>query len=174
MVSETIEFVLWYEADVRAAYADKRSCFQRGGITGGNGSGHMQVSDPTAVQALRNIQHIHVLDVPYGPFYGKRPVDDPEKEFYPQDKRWQLTFKLHHPEKWLKVANSLKKYYLSDRNSLRDFFTRRYLKHEAWSKTCEELKISRGMYYAMRADVIRAGELYASACNAASVNVILK
>ena len=160
MISETIEFVLWYERDILMAIADVRSSNRRGGTTGGNGSGHMKVSDPTAVQALRNLQDINVLDVPHGPAIGI-------------NKRWQTTYRLRNPLKWLQVGNALKQRYLSDTNNLHDFFNRRYIKKEDWKKTCEELHISRSMYYAMKAEVIRAGEVYAAGMGAAPVGKIL-
>ena len=125
MVSETIEFVLWYEREIYIALADKGEGNRQGGTTGGNGSGHMKVSDPTAVQALRNLQEINVLDVPYGAAIGL-------------NKRWQETYRLRNPLKWLQVGKALKQHYLSDTNSLHEFFERRYIKKEDWKQTCKE------------------------------------
>ena len=160
MVSETIEFVLWYEREIYIALADKGEGNRQGGTTGGNGSGHMKVSDPTAVQALRNLQEINVLDVPYGAAIGL-------------NKRWQETYRLRNPLKWLQVGKALKQHYLSDTNSLHEFFERRYIKKEDWKQTCKELHISKDIYYVMRADVIRAGEVYAAGMGAASTKKIL-
>ena len=161
MIVDTIEFCLWYEKDIRLAIQDARESARRGGTTGGNGTGHMQVSDPTAVQAIRAVQKLNVLDIPYGMPYGI-------------NQRWQETYKLRNPAKWLLVVAFLKKRYLSDRNPLHDFFERRYIKREDREKTIKELGITYGRYYAMRADVIRAGEVYAAGCGAASMESILR
>ena len=173
MISEIIEFCLWYEKEIQIAYAEKREGAARG-VTGGNGSGHMQISDPTALQAIRNVAEINVLDVPYGPLYGKAPKYNEETGLYEKDKRWQDTYRLRYPLKWLRVTAALKKYYLNDNNTLRDFFERRYIKKENWKQTCSELHISRDIYYVMRAEVIRAGEVYAAGMGAASMGKILE
>ena len=162
MVSETIEFCLWHEKDIRLAILDAKYSRGRGGVTGGNGTGHMRVSDPTAVQAIRAVQKLNMLDVPYGTVIGI-------------NKRWQNTYRLHNPEKWLLVTAFLKRRYLSDtENQLHDFFERRYIKKEDRDKTIKDLKITYGRYYAMRAEVIRAGEVYAAGCGAASMDSILR
>ncbi len=161
MIADTIEFCLWYEPDIKLALLDAQYSARRGGVTGGNGSGHMRVSDPTAVQALRALQKINVLDVPYGTAIGL-------------NKRWQNTYRLRNPEKWLLVVAFLKKHYLSEDNPLHDFFERRYIKKEDREKTIKDLKIKYSRYYAMRADVIRAGEVYAAGCGAASMESILR
>ncbi len=161
MIAGTIEFCLWYEQDIRLAILDAKYCAGRGGVTGGNGTGHMRVSDPTAVQALRAVQEINVLDVPYGTPIGI-------------NKRWQNTYRLRNPAKWLLVVEYLKRRYLSDDCSLKDFFERRYIKKEHWKDTCKALNISRAIYYAMKADIIRAGEVYAAGCGAASMESILR
>ena len=161
MITETIEFCLWYESDIKLALLDARHSARRGGTTGGNGSGHMLVSDPTAVQALRSLRKINSLDIPYGTAIGI-------------NKRWQNTRRLYNPAKWLLVVAFLKKRYLSEDNPLHDFFERRYIKKEEWQKTCDDLKIKRSRYFVMRAEVIRAGEVYAAGCGAASMESILR
>ena len=174
MISETIEFCLWHEKDIKLALEERRDGARRGGVTGGNGSGHMQVSDPTAIQAMRNIAVINALDVPYGRLYGKAPVYNEKTGMYAPDRRWQETYRLRHPEKWLRVVAALKQRYLSDTNSLHDFFERRYIKKENLKQTCSALHISRDVYYVMRAEVIRAGEVYAAGMGAASMGKILE
>lgn len=161
MITETIEFCLWYESDIKLALLDAKYSARRGGTTGGNGTGHMRVSDPTAVQALRSLRKINSLEIPYGTAIGL-------------NKRWQNTRRLYNPERWLLVVSFLKNRYLSDDNPLRDFFERRYIKKEEWQKTCEDLGIKRSRYFVMKAEVIRAGEVYAAGCGAASMESILK
>ncbi|SDC69989.1 hypothetical protein SAMN04487864_11545 [Succiniclasticum ruminis] len=162
MIADTIEFCLWYEQDIRLAILDAKNSAGRGGVTGGNGTGHMRVSDPTAVQALRAVQKLNVLDVPYGTAIGI-------------NKRWQNTYRLRNPAKWLLVVAFMKRRYLLDtENPLHDFFERRYIKKEDWQKTCKDLQIKRSRYFVMRAEVIRAGEVYAAGCGAASMENILK
>ena len=160
MITETIEFCLWYESDIKLALLDAKYSARRGGTTGGNGTGHMRVSDPTAVQALRSLRKINSLEIPYGTAIGL-------------NKRWQNTRRLYNPERWLLVVSFLKNRYLSDDNPLRDFFERRDIKKEEWQKTCEDLGIKRSRYFVMKAEVIRAGEVYAAGCGAASMERIL-
>lgn len=161
MITETIEFCLCYESDIKLALLDAKYSARRVGTTGGNGTGHMRVSDPTAVQALRSLRKINSLEIPYGTAIGL-------------NKRWQNTRRLYNPERWLLVVSFLKNRYLSDDNPLRDFFERRYIKKEEWQKTCDDLKIKRSRYFVMRADVIRAGEIYAAGCGAVSMESILR
>ena len=174
MIADTIEFCLTHENEIRLALEEKKDGANRGGVTGGNGSGHMRISDPTAIQALRRVAEIVWIDVPYGPYYGTAPVCDKETGIYGPDRRWQNTYRLRYPEKWLRVVAAIKKRYMEPGNRLHNFFVRRYVENEAWQKTCKETGISRGTYYVMRAEIHRAAEVYAVGCGAVKAEDVLE
>ena len=174
MIAETIEFCLTHEKEIRLALEEVRDGANRGGVTGGNGTGHMRVSDPTAIQALRRVAEINWIDVPYGPHYGQAPVVDKKTGLYGPDRRWQNTYRLRYPEKWLRVVVFIKKRYMDPGNRLHDFFVRRYVDNEPWQRTCRELGIGRGSYYAMRAEIHRAAEVYAVGCGACIAEDVLE
>ena len=178
MVSETIEFCLWHEEDIKLALeaqtANPLHSVSFGGTLAGNGGSRTKVSDPTYVQALRRIEALGYLDVPYGPLYGRAPTYNEKTKLYAPDHRWQETFRLRYPGKWLRIVAALKSYFLSEENPLHDFFIRRYVDNEPWATTCKELAISRGKYFVMKAEVIRAGELYAVGYGAATVESMLR
>ena len=104
MIADTIEFCLTHEDEIRLALEELRDGANRGGVTGGNGTGHMRVSDPTAIQALRRVAEINWIDVPYGPYYGQAPIYNEKTGAYEPDRRWQNTYRLRYPEKWLRVV----------------------------------------------------------------------
>ena len=178
MIVETIEFCLWHEEDIKLALeaqtANPLHGISFGSTLAGNGGSRTNVSDPTYVQALRRIDALGYLDVPYGPLYGRAPTYNEKTKLYAPDHRWQETFRLRYPGKWLRIVAALKSYFLSAENPLHDFFIRRYVDNEPWAKTCKELGISRGRYFVMRAAVIRAAELYAVGYGAATVESMLR
>ena len=178
MITETIEFCLWHEQDIKLALeaqtANPLHGISFGSTLAGNGGSRTKVSDPTYVQALRRIDALGYLDVPYGPLYGRAPTYNEKTRLYAPDHRWQETFRLRYPEKWLRIVAALKSYFLSEDNRLHDFFVRRYVDNEPWATTCKELGISRGRYFVMRAAVVRAAELYAAAYGAATVESMLR
>ena len=141
-IDNLIEFVLMYQDEIVAAIEDKRN----GGnvITGGN-SGHSRISDPTANKAIRNASEVASVKIAYGAeTWGERSTK---------------TIRL--PERWVLVSKAVREYHEHNERT-KDFFDRRYNKHEDWRTTCKELSMSRGVYYAMRTDVIHMAELYAA------------
>ena len=178
MVPETIEFCLWHEQDIKLALeaqtANPLRAISFGSTLAGSSGSRTKVSDPTSLQALRRIDALNYLDVPYGQLYGPAPKYNEKTKLYAADHRWQETFRLHYPGKWLRITVALKKYYLSEGNAIRDFFIRRYVDNEPWATTCKELAISRGKYFIMKAEVIHTGELFAVAYGAATVESMLR
>lgn len=142
--ADDIEFILINIEAIKKAVIESRVSGNRTGHTGGNGSGHSRVSDPTAIKAIRNISEVPVITISYGPYIaGCRECKT-----------------IKHPELWIKVAESVIHYYLKNAR-MHDFFHRRYQLKEDWEKTCKELNMGRGAYYAMKADVLHMAELYA-------------
>lgn len=141
---DTIEFVLAHLSQVKIAVAEAKPNVSGKSHTGGNGSGHSRISDPTAITALRAIMDMPYVDIPYGPIIcGHREC-------------WRLS----RPEKWITVGDIIADYYLNN-SKMADFYTSRYIKGDLWQTTCRKLNIRRGAYYAMRADVLHHAELYA-------------
>ena len=180
MISETIEFCLWHERDIQLALENEtgsvlHAVIHVSGLSGyGSGVKSSKVSDPTYMNALRRIEAVNCLSVPYGPLYGHSPKYNAETKLFAADRRWRENFTLHFPVKWLLVTASVKRYFLDEDNRLHDFFNRRYILLERWEKSCEELKIKKSRYFIMRAEVIRAGELYAAGYGAATVESMLR
>lgn len=142
---ETIEFVLSHFTAIRIAVNEQRleSC-GNGGHTGGNGTGHMRVSDPTAIQAIRAISALPYVEIPFGPIVAGR----------------RETWELKRPEKWLSVVEAVSDYYLHNER-MKAFYESRYINNDDWHRTCKKLNLTRASYYAMRADVLHMAELYA-------------
>jgi hypothetical protein len=151
-----IEFVLRNASTIKKCVEIKRlESVNGGGHTGGGTSGHSRISDPTALQAIRSVEPVSFIQCPYGAMInGKR------------DERY-----IKLPEKWLKVEELTRGYY-AERESddektllVKEIYTRRYLNGEygeKWDRTCADLKISHGIYYAVVRDVVRFAGLYAA------------
>ena len=62
---ELIEFVFYHEQDIKRAVFEKREdgCLPK---TGGSGSGHCRVSDPTAQNAIRKALEVPAVIIEYG------------------------------------------------------------------------------------------------------------
>lgn len=135
-LEELIEFVLMHTEDIRAEIVEAK--LDGRGHTGGGGTGHSKVGDPTAIRALKNLTELPVVHVQYGPvLYGKRE-----------------SMAIRRPEKWLRVAEQTAKYYLGNPR-MAEFYKRRYVDGEDWRKTCSDLNIRKSLYYAMKDDVLR-------------------
>lgn len=141
--SDMIEFVLMHTAEIESAVQEKR--MDIGGKNGVSGRGS-RMYDPTASSAIRNAMEIPVVRISYGPkVAGERS-----------------TKRVRNPEKWLRMAQDVREYYAASSNKrLQEFFNSRYDRGEDWRYTCRVLGISKDIYYAMRADVMRTAELYA-------------
>ena len=122
MISETIEFCLWHERDIQLALENETGsvlhAVNYGSGLSGDGSGvkSSKVSDPTYMNALRRIEAVNCLSVPYGPLYGHSPKYNAETKLFAADRRWRENFTLHFPVKWLLVTASVKRYFLDEDN----------------------------------------------------------
>lgn len=136
---ELVEFCFYQEDAIRRAIFEKRNdgCIQK---TGGNGTGHSRVSDPTAQKALQHIEALGTVVVEYGAAIGGR----------------RSTRMLRNPEKWLKVIDYTKKYYEGRLQG--DLYRLKYKESVGRSEVCRRLGISMSYYKAMLSDIIRFGE----------------
>ena len=131
-----MEFILYHVQDIKKAIYEKKldPC-----IPIGHGT---QISDLTAAKALTNIADVTVLVEYGGSINGKRD-----------------TKVIKRPELWLKGIQYIDEIYKG--KPAESFIKRRYAENESWQDTCNGMGISRGVYFAYKADVIRALELYA-------------
>ncbi len=142
---ETIEFCLTYKPQIEAAVLEAKMGTGGGGHTGGLGSGHCRVSDPTAIKAIRLLSPVAAVDVPFGPFIaGAREM-----------------VHLRHPEKWLAVVSAVEQRFLTGTGKAADFYKSRYQDRDLWKRTCTDMHITHGIYYAMRKEVIYYAALFA-------------
>lgn len=142
---DTIEFCLTYRAQIEAAVLEAKMGAGGAGHTGGMGSGHCRVSDPTAIKAIRLLSPVTAVDVPFGPFIaGARE-----------------RVHLRHPEKWLEVVSAVEQRFLTGSDKAADFYRSRYRDRDLWKRTCTELHITHGIYYSLRKEVIQYAALYA-------------
>ena len=137
-----IEFVFMYADEIKTAVHEKRND-PKGTQSGGNGSGHSRISDPTAMQALRAVDGVASVVVFFGPRIGTS----------------QESLVLRNPEKWLQVVANTKK--LFQGKPQLELIHRRFERGEHWKNICNDMHISKGAYYAMSADITHAAELFA-------------
>ena len=141
---DTIEFIFFHVKEIEAAIMEKR-LDSGGGKTGGNGTGHSQISDTTAIKAIRAATELNCVAVEFGAaINGKCDV------------RF-----IKRPETWLEVVKDTHDFYLNRNRQIDDFLTSRYDKNDTWQETCDKLNIRKSEYYAYKADVIHTAELYA-------------
>lgn len=137
----TIEFCFQHENEIRIAISEKRN---DGGTsrTGGGGSGHCRVSDPTAQRALIHLSEIPSVVVSYddGPrINGEKP-----------------TFVLHKPEKWLRAIALTKEHFSGNKQG--DIIRMKYYEGASRDDICSHIGVSRAMYHIMLNDIIRMAE----------------
>jgi hypothetical protein len=106
------------------------------GKTGGNGSGHAFVSDPTANAALQNVMPIYSVEIEI----GKNDIE-----------------KVRDPEKWLAVIAATYRRY--EGGIIENLLKYRY-KGEPYQQICMNLHISSSTYYQM----ITEAQQFALAC----------
>lgn len=112
-----IEHILYKEQAIREAVEDYRA--SRGGHSGGAPSGHAFISDPTAGEAIRNVEEICVVT-----------IDSGERIF--------------KPERWLLLINELKVW--AEKDSIKCGLLKRRYHGEDYKVTCLELAISQATY----------------------------
>ena len=135
-LEELIEFVLTHTDEIKTAIVEQRVDVQKG-HTGG-GAGHSKVSDPTALRAIKNITEIQVVHVQYGAIVAGK-MD---------------TVTIKRPEKWLRIERQVREYYLGNERMAK-FYQLKYMKQLDRRQVLDNMKISKGLYYAMSGDVTR-------------------
>lgn len=116
-----IDWIFFNEREIRCAVIEAREA--HGGHTGGGTSGHACISDPTAIEAIRNVtelKHVTVIDKS-----GRQSI-------------------LEHPEEWLDVIERTRRWAESSM-IMREILRRRY-SNEPYTKTCAELAIEQSSY----------------------------
>lgn len=136
---ELIEFVFYHEQDIKRAVFEKREdgCLPK---TGGGGSGHCRVSDPTAQNAIRKALEVPAVIIEYGAKTCGR--------------RNSIT--LRHPEKWLKVIQYTRDYFNGTASGA--LFKMRYSECLTREEIICKIKIRKSQYHAMIANVMRFAE----------------
>lgn len=136
---ELIEFVFYHEQDIKRAVFEKREdgCLPK---TGGSGSGHCRVSDPTAQNAIRKALEVPAVIIEYGAKTCGR--------------RNSIT--LRHPEKWLKVIQYTRDYFNGTASGA--LFKMRYSECLTREEIICKIKIRKSQYHAMIANVMRFAE----------------
>lgn len=136
---ELIEFVFYHEKEIKQAVFEKREdgCLPK---TGGGGSGHCRVSDPTAQNAIRKALEVPAVIIEYGAKTCGR--------------RNSIT--LRHPEKWLKVIQYTRDYFNGTASGA--LFKMRYSECLTREEIICKIKIRKSQYHAMIANVLRFAE----------------
>lgn len=133
-MNHLVEFCLMHQKEIEQAVNDKREDSNTP-KTGGGGSGHSFVSDPTCHKAIKRLMPVGPVYVPYGPkLYGKRG----HKLIY-------------NPEEWLQAIADTWKHYDSTRSF--DVMCMRYNKGMNYKMIADELKISYQRVYVVLADI---------------------
>jgi hypothetical protein len=133
--SKLIERRFYQHDKIRQAVFEARND-SGAGKTGGNGSGHAFVSDPTANVAIRKVSPLHAVTIEI----GKNEVET-----------------IKWPEKWLAVIEATYRRY--EGGSVESLLKRRY-DGETHAQTCMELCISQNVYYC----ILREVSQFALAC----------
>lgn len=133
---DLIDFIFFHENSIRAAIRDRR-LDQGGGTTGGAGTGHSKISDPTAAQGIRRASPVTMVTIEYGAaINGIRSSRC-----------------IKHPEKWLIVIADTMRFFEGKKQG--EFIRRRYDQYENWQDTCKAMCCSKSCYYTLKADVLR-------------------
>jgi len=109
------------------------------------------VSDPTAAEAIRNLDPLDVVYLPYG-----ARVDGRQTDFHA----------VYQPERWASVAMSTERYFTVRQPyaSARNFYHARYVLGEHWRVTCAKMGFRRSQYFSLRWIVILTAANYAVSC----------
>lgn len=140
---ELIEFVFYHEQDIKRAVFEKREdgCLPK---TGGGGSGHCRVSDPTAQNAIRKALEVPAVIIEHGPKTCGR--------------RNSIT--LRHPEKWLQTVSGVKQ--ILNGRPAGTLLKLRYKDNLTAREICEAMHVNKVRYYALKAYILLAAEAYAA------------
>lgn len=109
-----VDYIFNHEKQIRQAVFERRN--DSGGHTGGGGTGHSYVSDPTALHAIRLASELNFVQLGEG------------------EKVW-------HPEKWLEVIDATYEWCAGDEIKSA-IIERRYRRHDYYVTVCNDLHIS--------------------------------
>lgn len=133
MIRKIVEFCLRHEECIRRAIVEKRLDSGKPPSTGGGG--HCKISDPTAMQAINNMEKIACVEVEYGPMVaGHRRI-----------------MPLKKPMEWLKVAKWVQDYYRGKPQG--DIIRMIYKESADREDVCNALNISKATYYVALNDI---------------------
>jgi hypothetical protein len=105
-----------------------------GGHTGGSASGHAQISDPTALAAVRCAERLQKIVIDSGKDAGEI---------------------VENPEEWINVFKIVLDNF--DGSMTGKVIRRRFWKQEPWTASCNALSISKTKYYVCEAEAIECG-----------------
>ncbi len=135
---EIIEFCFRWENNIRQSIYEKKN--DRINTTVGGSGGKCRISDPTAVEGIRQAEEVDWVIVEYGAAaYGQRK-----------------TMKLWHPEKWLTLVEKVKEHYEGTKYG--QLIRLRYMESQPRSVISEELWISIAMVHIMVNNIIEYAE----------------
>lgn len=136
---ELIKFIFAYENKIRYAVFEKRfdGCVPK---TGGNGSGHSKVSDPTAQKAIANTSPLGSIVVEYGASVnGKREYQ-----------------KIKSPEKWLRIIDETYDFFDTKKQGV--VMWAKFKENEPRVETCRRMGIKKSWYSILLNDVLKHAE----------------
>lgn len=139
ILNELIDFIFYHEKDIITAIREKR-LDPGSGSTGGNGTGHSKISDPTAAQGIKLASPVAAVSIEYGAAIGGI----------------RNCRTIRNPEKWLQILAETKAFYKDKKQG--EYIRRRYDQDENWRDSCKGMKCSKACYYAYKADVFHFAE----------------
>jgi len=140
MSKEFIKFIFTYENKIRYAVFEKRFDGNAPNKTGGNGSGHSRISDPTAQKAITNAMPVNAVLIEYGEsINGRREMQ-----------------RINYPEKWLRVIDETYKFY--DKKKQGEVLYSKFKRNESRLETCRRMGIKKSWYSVLLNDCIKHAE----------------
>lgn len=119
-VVRLIEDIFRAERKIIDAVQERRSGYVTSTFTGGAGSGHCRIADPTAIRAIRNVIELDCV-----------MLDDGQRILY--------------PERWLRVIRAVREFCARDTID-REIFRRKYTELEPTRVTCDKISIDQSVY----------------------------
>lgn len=132
-LNRIIEFCLAHRPAI-AYYIEERRKDPGNGKVGGT-AGMAFRSDPTSQCALRNLNEVGCVEIPYGIFTnGKQDI-----------------FTLRYPERWLKVIDYTEAFYQGKLQA--KLIQAKYRECKSREQICEELNIGKSLYFVVQNDI---------------------
>ncbi len=132
-VNKTIDFCFRYRTNIEQAIAEKR--LDPGISKTGGSSGNALRSDPTCNVALRDVDEIECVEVPYGAAIGAQ----------------RDVFTLRHPERWLKATKMTEMYYSGKLQG--QLIHDKYRLSLDQKAICCNLNIGKSLYFVLQNDI---------------------